>query len=179
METQKNSNMKIVIHNEDNLKENEINKYVYRARGVIINSKNEILMGYMGGIYQFPGGHLEGSETLDECLIREISEETGINVTGKFSKPFYKAIYYDRDYGKKGINRYCEFNYYLIKTDDKYDLSKTNFDDYEIEYNYEHRYLKIDEFEKVLSDDINSHQLNKIIYPELIDVIREYLKNKE
>ena len=179
METQKSDNMKIVVHNEDNLKDNEINKFVYRARGVIINSQDEILMGYMGGIYQFPGGHLEGSETLDECLIREIKEETGMNVKGKFTKPFYKSVYYDKDYGKKGINRYCEFNYYLVKTDDKYDLSKTNFDDYEIEYNYELRYLKIDEFEKILNDDINSHQLNKIIYPEIIDVVREYLKNKE
>ena len=63
---QRSDNMKIVIHNDDDVKDNEINKYVYRARGVIINSKSEILMGYLGGIYQFPGGHLEGTETLGE-----------------------------------------------------------------------------------------------------------------
>lgn len=170
--------MKIVIHNDDNLKDSEVNKKIYRARGVIINSKNEILMGYMGGIYQFPGGHLEGSETLGECLIREIMEETGIDVTGKFSNPFYKSIYYDKDYGKKGINRYCEFNYFLIYTDDVYDLSKTKYDDYEIEYNYVLKYLKLEDFEKIVSDDINSNSLNEIIYPEIIDVVNTYLKNK-
>ena len=170
--------MKIVIHNKDNLNDNEINKYVYRARGLIINSKNEILMGYLGGIYQFPGGHLEGTESLGECLEREIMEETGIDVKGKYTTPFYQSIYYDKDYGKKEINRYCEFNYYLIITDDKYDISKTAYDDYEIENNYELRYIKIDDFEKVLKNDINSHPLNKIIYPEIIDVVNEYLKNK-
>ena len=171
--------MKIVIHNEDKIKDIDINKYVYRVRGVIINSKNEILMGYLGGIYQFPGGHLEGTETLEECLEREIMEETGINVEGKYTTPFYKSIYYNKDYGKKSINRYCEFNYYLIKTDDKYDLSKTTYDDYEIEYNYQLKYLKLEDFKKVLNDDIDSHPLNKIIYPEIIDVIEEYLKIME
>lgn len=175
---QRSDNMKIVIHNDDDLKDNEINKYVYRARGVIINSKKEILMGYLGGIYQFPGGHLEGTETLGECLEREIMEETGIDVQGKYTTPFYQSIYYNKDYGKKGINRYCEFNYFLINTDDKYDISKTTYDEYEIKYNYELRYLKLDEFENVLNADINSHPLNKIIYPEIIDVIKEYLKNK-
>lgn len=171
--------MKKVIHNNDNLKDEEINKKIYRARGIIINSKNEILMGYMGGIYQFPGGHLEGSETLEECLIREIKEETGIDITGKFSKPFYQAIYYNRDYGKKGINRYCEFNYFIVKTDDKYDLSKTKYDDYEIEYNYKLKYININDFEDILNKDIKSNPLNEIIYPEIIDVIRTYLNNEE
>ena len=171
--------MKIVVHNDDNLKDSQINKYVYRARGVIINSNNEILMGYMGGIYQFPGGHLEGTETIEECLEREIMEETGIDVKGKYTNPFYKSIYYDKDYGKKGINRYCEFNYFLIRTDDTYDISKTTYDDYEIEYNYTLKYLKLEEFEKILNEDINSHPLNKIIYPELIDVINQYKKNNE
>ena len=173
---QRSDNMKIVIHNEDNLKDNEINKFVYRARGLIINSNNEVLMGSMDNVYQFPGGHLEGSETLDECLIREIKEETGIDVKGKFGKPFYIVKYYDRDYGKKGINRYCEFNYYIINTDDKYDLSKTNYDDYEKEYNYKLEYIKLNEFEKKLNNNIDKHEFNKIIYPEIIDVVREYLK---
>ena len=51
--------MKIVVHNDDNLKENDINERIYRARGVIINSRDEILLGYCTGTYQFPGGYLE------------------------------------------------------------------------------------------------------------------------
>ena len=84
--------MKTIIHNKDNLKQEDINLKIYRSRAVIINSNNEILLGYLGGTYQFPGGHLEGNETIEECLVREVKEETGIDITGKFSKPFYKII---------------------------------------------------------------------------------------
>ena len=171
--------VKTIIHNKDNLKQEDINLKIYRSRAVIINSNNEILLGYLGGTYQFPGGHLEGNETIEECLVREVKEETGIDITGKFSKPFYKIIYYNKDYPKVGVNRYCEFDYFIVKTDDKYDMSKTNFDEYEIKYNYELRYIKIDEFEDVLNKEINENDLNKIIYPEIIDVLNTYLNMNE
>ena len=171
--------MKTVINNKNNLTEEDINLRIYRSRAVIINSNNELLLGYLGGTYQYPGGHLEGEETIEECLVREVKEETGIDITGKYSKPFYRIIYYNKDYPKKGINRYCEFDYFVVKTDDKYDLSKTNFDEYEKEYNYELRYVKIDDLEDVLNKEMDKNELNKIIYPELIDVLNTYLDSKE
>lgn len=33
------------------------------------------------GQWEFPGGHLEVGETLDESLVREVREETGLSVT--------------------------------------------------------------------------------------------------
>lgn len=170
---------KIIIHNDDNLKDEDINLWVYRSRGVIINSNNEILLGYLGGTYQFPGGHLEGTETKEECLVREVKEETGIDINGKYEEPFYRIIYYNRDYPEAGTNRYCEFNYYIVKTDDKFDTTKTQYDDYEIESNYELRYIKIDDFENILNSEIDLFERNKGIYPEMIDVLNTYLKNED
>lgn len=46
--------LKTVIYNNDNVKKEEINKYVYRARGLIINSKNEILLASAMVIINFP-----------------------------------------------------------------------------------------------------------------------------
>ncbi len=167
---------KVVINNNDNLTMDDINLKVYRARAVIINSNNEVLLGHLDGTYHFPGGHLEKGETLEECLIREVKEETGINIKGKFKEPFYKIIYYNKDYPEKGTNRYCEFYYYLVKTNDKYDLSKTSLDQYEKDYNYELKYVKLSDLSDILKNTIGDNKLNKIIYPEIKDVVKIYKK---
>lgn len=36
--------------------------------------------GFMDGMYSFPAGHLEGSETLKQGAIREAKEEVGVDV---------------------------------------------------------------------------------------------------
>lgn len=36
--------------------------------------------GYMDGYYDFPGGHLEASESFVEAAVRELAEETGLIV---------------------------------------------------------------------------------------------------
>lgn len=51
--------------------------------GVAIRRNNEVLLGlrkgnHAPGTWSFPGGHLEGGETFEQCAIRETEEETGI-----------------------------------------------------------------------------------------------------
>ncbi len=53
--------------------------------GVIIeNSKNEILIGKRIGshspLFSIPGGHLELGETFEEAAIKEVLEETGLQI---------------------------------------------------------------------------------------------------
>ena len=150
--------MKTVIYNNDNVKKEEINKYVYRARGLIINSKNEILLGKCDGNYQFPGGHLEAGETIDECLKREIKEETGIIL--KESYPL----------------TYTEFNYFLIRTDDLPNKNNMNLDEWEKEHNYECVYIKLEDLDDLLNTTMNDHHMNKIVYKEIKETINQYYK---
>jgi 8-oxo-dGTP diphosphatase len=36
--------------------------------------------GVSKGKWNFPGGHLEPSETIEECVVREVAEETGLHI---------------------------------------------------------------------------------------------------
>ena len=47
--------MKKIIINDSNLEDNEIDYSVIRVKALLINSKNEILLGYSHNDYQFPG----------------------------------------------------------------------------------------------------------------------------
>ncbi|MFR9523861.1 MAG: NUDIX domain-containing protein [Rikenellaceae bacterium] len=49
------------------------------AGGVVKNSKGETLMILRNGRWDLPKGHLERGETLDQCAVREVQEECGID----------------------------------------------------------------------------------------------------
>ena len=169
--------MKEVIYNKENLKEEDINNRVYRARALLINPDNEILLGFCENTYQFPGGHVDDEETLAECLKREVLEETGITIEDKDYTPFYVIKYYNRNHPEEGINRYTELNYFIVKTDQKYDLNKMNLDEWETEKNFELRYVKLTDFEKVLNETLKDNKKNEIVYPELLEIFKEYKNN--
>ncbi|NBY24741.1 MAG: NUDIX domain-containing protein [Chitinophagaceae bacterium] len=46
--------------------------------GVIQNEKNQVLLIYRRNKWDLPKGKLDPGETLEECAIREVKEETGL-----------------------------------------------------------------------------------------------------
>ncbi len=76
--------MKIENLLKEKAKEDGIEKIVVGA--VITNEKNEVLIlrrkadDFLGGIDELPSGKLEMGETIFEGLIREIKEETNLDV---------------------------------------------------------------------------------------------------
>jgi 8-oxo-dGTP pyrophosphatase MutT (NUDIX family) len=53
-------------------------KYVLAAGGVVRNERGESLMIYRNHRWDLPKGHVDGEESDEECAIREIAEETGV-----------------------------------------------------------------------------------------------------
>jgi len=54
----------------------------FTASGVVLNEQNEVLLVKHKklGKWIYPGGHLEQNETPDECVAREVFEETNLKV---------------------------------------------------------------------------------------------------
>ncbi len=166
--------MKEVIYNKEKLTDKDMDETVIRLKALIINSKDEILLGYAHKTYQFPGGHLEKNETLEEGLKREIQEETGIIIKDKNIKPFEKITYYTSNYRNTGLNRKNEIYYYIIKTDEEVNTNNMNLDEWEKEGNYVVKKIPLNEIEKVLKDSIKDNSINEIIVEEMMEVLNEY-----
>lgn len=77
---------------------------------VIVDYRGQFLLGRRkntgagDGLWALPGGHLEGGETWEQCAIREMAEETGLevvnprfvtvlNVINHFDKKHFVDIY--------------------------------------------------------------------------------------
>jgi len=167
--------MKVIFNNYDNLKEENINRVVRRAKALIINSNNEILFAHSNNNYFFVGGRVEENETFDEGIIREIKEEAGIDIALEKREPFFNITYMNKDYPSDGVNTKSVANYYLIKCDTKPDLSKVSLTDEERVSNFKLVYIKKDKVIEELNKSLENCS-NKNVVNDTIDVVKEYLK---
>jgi len=167
--------MKVIFNNYDNLKEENINRVVRRAKALIINSNNEILFAHSNNNYFFVGGRVEENETFDEGIIREIKEEAGIDIALEKREPFFTITYMNKDYPSNGVNTKSIANYYLINCDTKPDLNKTSLTEEEKTGNFKLIYIYKD---KALEELTNSLDIcsNKNVVRDTIEVVKEYLK---
>lgn len=169
-------NMKEIIHNYYNLNDKDINNVVTRVKVLMVNSKQELLLGYSHKTYQFPGGHLEKNESLEECLKREILEETGIKIDTTNIQPFFLIKRYTKDYPNVNENTLYLIYYYVIKMDEKYILENTNYTMDEMDGNFSLVYVNINDIEDLLIESIPYNKVNKVITEEMLLAINEYKK---
>lgn len=169
--------MKEIIFNSDNLNSDEIDEIVTRTKALIINSKNEIMLGYGDLTYQFPGGHLKIGETSNECLKRELKEETGMDIDTSNLKPFIKMSHYTRNYRNSGKNRQNDIYFYYIRTDEQYNMKNTNLDEFERLSNFQIKLISLDKVEQILKDSIPDNPINEVIVGEMLIVLDYYKEN--
>lgn len=168
--------MKKIITNNYNLSDSDMTEVVKRVKVLIINSNNEVLLGYSHNDYQFPGGHVEKGETLIQTVNREILEETGINLDIKDVEPFACAMGYYKDWPSEGKNRKIEIYYYEIKTDEKPNLDNTEYTEHEKKGDFELKYITLNEVEEVLLKNAEEYGDERGIAREMIELFSIYKK---
>lgn len=166
--------MRKIITNNYNLTDSDITEVVKRVKVLIINSKNEILLGYSHNDYQFPGGHVEENETFIQTLNREVKEETGIELKVTNLEPFACSIGYYKDWPTEGKNRKTEIYYYEVKTDEKPNLDNTEYTEDEKDGNFELRYIPLEQVEKTLNETVKQYGDERSIAKEMIGIFAIY-----
>lgn len=173
----KEKNMKEIITNKYNLTEADITEVVKRVKILVINSNDEILLGYSHNDYQFPGGHVEDGESLLQTVKRELLEETGIDLEIKNIEPFAVALGYYKDWPTEGKNRKTEIYYYEIKTDEKPNLNKTSYTEKEKDGGFELRPIPLNKVEDELRKNAEEFGDKRGITREMLELLEIYKSN--
>lgn len=53
-------------------------KQITAAGGLVVNPDRNLLMIYRRGVWDLPKGKLDEGETVEQCALREVQEETGL-----------------------------------------------------------------------------------------------------
>lgn len=165
--------MKQVLINNDNLNLSDLDYEVTRVKGLIINSKNEILIAYNNNTYQFPGGHVDKAEDMRNALLREIKEETGISIN-EIDGPFMQIVTYAKNYFGTEKNVYNSIFYYRVLCDDAPNLEETNYDELERLSDFNLCYVPFDTLDGFLQEALDNGTIDVNICKEMLLVLEEY-----
>jgi 8-oxo-dGTP pyrophosphatase MutT (NUDIX family) len=93
-------------------------KIIKAGGGLVLNEKNQILFIFRKGHWDLPKGKLDKGETIEECAVREVKEETGLNriILGKALTTTFHT--YD-EFGKHILK---ESYWYFMKGDSEEEL---------------------------------------------------------
>lgn len=145
--------MNNVIINDFDLQDYEIDSRNTKVRAILTNN-DKVLVSNYGTAVLLPGGKLDNGESVEEALLRELKEETGILYNYDELHQLFLLHYYQKQYH----TRYNTIENRLIKT-----------------YFYYGHFKGIDENKIILSDrerEGNFH-LELMTFPELQKRITE------
>ncbi|MDD6277424.1 MAG: NUDIX domain-containing protein [Mycoplasma sp.] len=160
-----------VIHNEDNLTLNDANKVTLRAKLIVENNNDEILICHMGVKYFLIGGHIDNDESDEQCLTREVAEESGVTLDFSNILPIASSNYINKDYPKNGDITYTNTNYYAIKYDLVPNIEMQNLTEEAKKENFKLMYIPKNEVINFLE---NTKEINATL-SDTIMAIKVYL----
>ena len=165
--------MKKIFINDDNLEIEDLDYEVIRVKGLVVNSKNEVLIAFNNNTQQVPRGHAELDEDKEEALIREIEEETGIGIKD-VSGPFMEIVTYAKRYFGSDKNVCNRIFYYRVLSDDTPNLEETNYDELERQSEFGLFYVHIDDLEHFLHNCLENGTIDVSRGREMLLALEEY-----
>lgn len=170
--------MKKEVINRHNLSDSDIDKEENRVKLLMFNSRDDILLCRVNGVYNFVGGHIEGDESLGQCAQRELLEETGIRLDPSRFVPFYELQQYEQNYYNLGKNYLTTIYFMEGNTDVHFDYSKRHLDSKEAKRDISLEYVPFADIENVLNGNRPAARKEKreFITDEMLHVIDEYKK---
>ncbi len=160
-----------VIHNENKLTLNDANRVTRRAKLIVENNNDEILICHMGVKYFLIGGHIDNDESDEQCLTREVAEESGVALNFSDILPIASSNYINKDYPKNGDITYTNTNYYAIKYDLVPNIEMQNLTEEEKKENFKLMYIPKNEVINFLE---NTKEINATL-SDTIMAIKVYL----
>ena len=132
---------------------------IVAAGGLVANKAGELLMIFRRGKWDLPKGKLDKGETIEQCAVREVQEETGLKniILDKPAGTTYHD-YYDT-YKKTDVTK--QTHWFLMHIDEEQDLVPQTEED-------------ISEIKWVGKIDLA--ECLKNTYPNIIEIINEYTK---
>lgn len=158
--------------NKDNLKKEEINSYYHKVRAFIFDEDGKLYVTKMkSNSYNLPGGRVDGTEDINDALIREIKEEMGILIDKSNIFHIGNYHFYHKDFPHDEIisNRENEIDLFFIKGSYKYNANNLHLTEYEKSVNFEVIKKARNEIDEFFVDDASNP------YKKFTDIELEYL----
>ena len=171
--------MKLII-NSHKLKDININEHNIKARAILINDTNELLIGNYGGTYLLPGGSINSNENILNGLIRELKEETGIDYKEEELINLCHLDYYQKNYPKRNgtiKNRLITTHYY-IGTYKGISISNQTLSESEQKDNFKLELIPLEKLETIILNNKNNNPRNIYFQKELLTIIEFYKQSK-
>ncbi len=167
--------MEKIILNDDKMNKDDVDFSVTRVKGIIVNSRGDILLCHNNNTYQLPGGHVDEDETLEACLKREIKEETGIDVKLNYP-PLIEIVTYDSNYFNTNKKVENKIYYFRVDSDEAPNFEETNYDELELETDFNLFYINVDNILLFLKKSLDDGSIDSNIGREMLLVFEEYEK---
>ena len=172
--------MEITI-NEEKLQNKEINEFSIKARAILINENNQILIANYGNVILLPGGKVDKGESIFDAITRELNEELGQDYNSDELEFFTTINYYQKNYPKRDgtfQNRLVLTHYFIGKLKEiKINLQKLT--QKEQKDNFKLELISLEKLEDKILNNKNNNPRNIYFQKELLVVLDNYKNIKQ